>query len=198
MFGSKIAAGTCSVLPAFFCELSDMDTSQVTAIYAGSFDPPTLGHLWMIREGARLFGTLHVAVGTNPSKKSSYSLEQRLAWLNTIVDRGISTGDLRNVKICELGNNYAVVRAQELGATHVLRGIRNAADYGYERSMRHLNYDLNPDVSTVFLMPPRLLSEVSSSVVKGLIGPKGWQDVVEKYVPVCVFRSMVDESRDSS
>ncbi len=163
---------------------------DATAIYAGSFDPPTTGHLWMIREGAKLFKNLHVALGTNPDKRSAYSSEQRIEWLREIVK---SDERLSDVIVQEFCNAYLVDVAHATGATFVLRGIRNEQDYEYERAMRHINGDLRPSITTVFLMPPRDLAEVSSSVVKGLIGPEGWRDVVKNYLPPCVFGSICHE-----
>lgn len=160
---------------------------DVTAIYAGSFDPPTAGHLWMIREGAKLFKTLRVAIGVNPSKKCAYSVKQRIAWLVEII---VSDDRLTNVVIEKFDNAYLVDVALRTGANFILRGVRNEQDYEYERAMRHINGDLRPSITTVFLMPPRDLSEISSSVVKGLIGPEGWQDVVKNYLPPCVFRTL--------
>lgn len=158
------------------------------AVYAGSFDPPTNGHAWMIREGAALFERLIVAVGVNPDKKSAYPLEQRLKWLREM------TRDLANVEVAHFGKLYLVDYAAEVGARFMLRGIRNAADFGYEQTMRHVNADLLPDatpeLTTVFLMPPREHAEVSSSLVRGLMGPQGWQRVVQRYVPECVFRDL--------
>lgn len=162
---------------------------KLTAIYAGSFDPPTAGHLWMIREGAKLFGTLQVAIGTNPNKTCSYSVDQRMEWFKEILD----DRRLNNVVLRQFNNAYLVDVARLTGASFILRGIRNEQDYEYERSMRHLNGDLRPSITTVFLMPPRHLAEISSSVVKGLIGPQGWEDVVSKYLPPCVFRSICRE-----
>lgn len=160
------------------------------AIYAGSFDPPTTGHLWMIREGVKLFKNLHVALGINPDKRSAYSSDQRLTWLCDIVQ---NDDRLSNVIVREFNNAYLVDVAHDIGATFVLRGMRNEQDYEYERAMRHINGDLRPSITTVFLMPPRDLSEVSSSVVKGLIGPEGWRDVVKNYLPPCVFESICHE-----
>jgi pantetheine-phosphate adenylyltransferase len=81
--------------------------------------------------------------------------------------------------------------AREVGARHILRGIRDEEDYRYERGMRYINSDLNAEATTVFLMPPRSLGQVSSSFVKGMIGPEGWEPIVRGYVPGCVFEDLV-------
>ena len=95
------------------------------------------------------------------------------------------------VTVSSFSNRYLIEYAQSVGATHILRGIRSSADYEYERTMRNVNADLSPRICTVFLMPPREIAEVSSSMVKGLVGPKGWQNVVRKYVPGPVYRRLL-------
>lgn len=162
------------------------------AVYAGSFDPLTVGHQWMIQEGARLFDFLIVAIGTNPDKRYSFTLENRLAMLRD------STKTLRNVKIDSFGNQFLISYARSVGATHILRGIRSESDYEYERVMRNINGDLGANITTVFLMPPRHIAEVSSSMVKGLIGPKGWEDIVREYVPKPVYKHLMEGSPGQS
>jgi len=156
------------------------------AVYAGSFDPLTVGHLWMIEAGVRLFGRLTVAIGVNPSKRPTFTLEQRLEMLRA------STKHLKGVQIASFGNQYLIDYAKETGATHILRGVRSPGDYDYERVMRNINGDLDPNITTVFLMPPRDIAEVSSSMVRGLIGPKGWKAVVRKYVPAPVYSRLLE------
>jgi pantetheine-phosphate adenylyltransferase len=85
-----------------------------------------------------------------------------------------------------------VLYAQSISATHILRGIRSESDHEYERGMRNINGDLDPAICTVFLMPPRHIAEVSSIMVKGLVGPKGWRRVVRKYVPDPVYERLVN------
>lgn len=155
------------------------------AVYAGSFDPPTNGHTWMIARGASLFDTLVVAIGVNPAKKPAYSLEQRLEWLRAI------TREHTNVRIDSLGSLFLVDYAKRIGATHMLRGIRSTADFSYEQTMRHINADMDPRIDTVFLIPPREISEVSSSLVRGVIGPQGWREVVRRYVPEPVHADLL-------
>ena len=155
-------------------------------VYAGSFDPLTIGHLWMIEQGVQLFDHLIVAVGVNPDKRSSFSVEDRLAMLRE------SIAKLPNHSVASFSNLYLIDFAQSVGATHILRGIRSAGDFEYERPMRNINGDLNPDICTVFLMPPRDIAEVSSSMVKGLIGPAGWRKIVRKYVADPVYRRLLD------
>jgi pantetheine-phosphate adenylyltransferase len=151
------------------------------AVYAGSFDPLTIGHLWMIEEGCRIFKNLRVAIGINPEKKYHFGLEERLDMLRD------STRAFRNVSVASFSNLYLVDYAQSIGATHILRGIRSQADYEFERTMRNINGDFDPAITTVFLMPPRNIAEISSSMVKGLIGPKGWERIVKRYVPDAVY-----------
>ncbi|HDD72731.1 MAG TPA: pantetheine-phosphate adenylyltransferase [Candidatus Aenigmarchaeota archaeon] len=158
-------------------------------VYAGSFDPITKGHLWMIEQGARLFDELVVAVGINPDKKYTFSLKERLDMLKEVAR------DFPNVTTDSFENQFLVNYAESIDAEFILRGIRTEGDYEYERGMRHINSDLNPHIVTVFLMPPREIAEVSSSLVKGLVGPDGWEDVIEKYIPRNVYNRFLVKFR---
>jgi len=157
------------------------------AVYAGSFDPITNGHLWIVERGADLFDELVVAIGENPDKTYTFSLADRLALLRASV-QGLS-----GVSVASFKSQFLVNYARSVGADYVLRGIRDVRDYEFERGMRHINDDLHPELTTVFLMPPREISELSSSLVKSLVGPAGWQDVVERYVPAPVFELLLDK-----
>jgi len=101
-----------------------------------------------------------------------------------------STESLPNVATDVFTNQYLIHYASDIGAQYILRGIRCESDYEYERVMRNVNGDFNSTLTTVFLMPPRDIAEVSSSMVKGLIGPEGWESIVEQYVPGPVFRRL--------
>ncbi len=155
-----------------------------TAVYAGSFDPPTNGHLWMIERGLEMFDRLIVAIGSNPSKDYTFTVEERLDLLRA------STPASDRLEIAHFDNRYLVDYAKKMDAKYVLRGIRSANDYEYERVMRHINADMAPDITTVFLMPPRDFAEVSSNMIKGLIGPVGWSETVNRYVPPAVFEAL--------
>jgi pantetheine-phosphate adenylyltransferase len=158
-----------------------VQVSQRLAVYAGSFDPPTVGHVWMIEQGLSLFDRLTVAVGVNPDKRTLFSLEERLAMLRE------TNATHERLSVTFFSSRYLIDYARSIGAGFVLRGIRTAADYEFERAMRHINADLCPDITTVFLMPPRSIAEVSSSMVKGLVGPEGWEDLVSQYVAAPVL-----------
>jgi pantetheine-phosphate adenylyltransferase len=155
------------------------------AVYAGSFDPPTNGHMFMIQEGAALFDELVVAIGVNPDKKSTFSLDERLELLRQ------ATRQWKNVRVDSFANKYLVKYAASVQARYVLRGIRNANDFEYEKGMRHMNQGFEPTVTTLFLVPPRDLAEISSSFVKGLVGPEGWHEIVQDLVPAPVMTAMV-------
>jgi len=152
------------------------------AIYAGSFDPPTSGHLWMVRAAAELFREVEVAIGVNPDKTYAYELADRLELLRAC------TQDLETVTVTSFENQFLVRYARSVGARYIVRGIRNESDYSREREMRYINSDFEPDILTVFLIPPREIAEVSSSFVRGLVGPEGWQEVVRRFVPDPVYQ----------
>lgn len=132
-----------------------------------------------------MFAQLIVAVGVNPEKKSTFSVEERLMMLRE------STKQFGNVSVQSFSNRYLIHYAQSIGATHILRGIRSVGDYEFERTMRNINSDLDSKICTVFLMPPRDIAEVSSSMVRGLIGPDGWKKIVRKYVPTPVYKRLL-------
>jgi pantetheine-phosphate adenylyltransferase len=152
------------------------------AVYAGSFDPLTNGHLWMIQRGLEMFDRLIVAIGNNPSKSYSYSVEERLEMLRA----SLPASD--RLEIDHFNNRYLVDYAKKKNATYILRGIRSPNDYEYERVMRHINADMAPEITTAFLMPPRDVAELSSSMIKSLTGPEGWEETVKRYVPDEVFK----------
>lgn len=157
------------------------------AVYAGSFDPPTNGHLWMIREAQSMFDELIVAIGINPDKKCTYTIEERKEMLR-LITRGYS-----NVKISTFENEFLVNYANTIHADFIVRGIRTTQDYEYERSMRYINSDLQPEIATVFLMPPREYAEVSSTMIKGMVGPKSWQEVIKRYLPDPVYEKIMQD-----
>jgi len=161
-------------------------TRKRLGVYAGSFDPLTIGHLWMIEQGVCLFDELVVAIGINPDKKYTFSLEDRIEMLRA------ATRQFRNLKVDSFSNRYLMDYARSIGATHILRGIRSESDYEFERVMRHVNGDLDSRICTVFLMPPRGIAEVSSSMVKGLVGPDGWKKVVRQYLPSVVYLKFLE------
>lgn len=160
------------------------------AVYAGSFDPPTNGHLWMIAEAQQLFDELIVAIGANAEKRNTYTVSERRQMLEQV------TAPFTNVRIDSFENDFLVNYAYSVGARFIVRGIRTGADYEYERAVRYINADLQPEIRTVFLMPPREIAEISSTMVKGLVGYKGWREMVGRYVPEAVYTKMLADHRD--
>lgn len=156
------------------------------AIYAASFDPVTNGHLWMIEQGARLFDELVIAIGTNPEKRYTFSTQERLAFLRA------STTAYANVTVDVFENQFLVKYARSIDAPYIIRGIRTEEDYENERRMRYLNSDFDPTITTVFFIPPREIAEISSSAVKGLVGPEGWEEIVGRYVPPVVHQALLE------
>jgi pantetheine-phosphate adenylyltransferase len=143
--------------------------------------------MFMIEKGCLLFDELIVAVGINPNKKYSFTREARIKML-----RECSCG-YENARVDHFENRFLVDYAESVGANYILRGIRSQQDYEFERAMRNVNEDMNPNITTIFLMPPREICEISSSFVKGMIGPKGWQKTIKPYVPEPVYRRLVRE-----
>lgn len=131
----------------------------VTAIYPGTFDPPTNGHLDLITRGSRIFSHLTVAVLINPVKNPLFTPEERVEMLTE------ATAPLENVSVATFAG-LTVDFARQKGAAAVLRGIRAISDYEHEFQMALMNRRLAPEIETVFLQPAGRYSFVSSRMVK--------------------------------
>jgi pantetheine-phosphate adenylyltransferase len=129
------------------------------ALYPGSFDPPTNGHLDLIERGAKIFEDLVVAILRNSEKAPTFSVAERLEMLREL------TSDLKNVRI-DTFEGLTVEYAKSLDATCILRGIRAISDYEYELQMALMNRKLEPGLETVFMMPADKYSYVSSRLVR--------------------------------
>ena len=136
---------------------------RVIAIYPGTFDPPTNGHLDLIQRGAAIFDELIVAILGNPDKETAlFSLAERTQMLHAL------TRPFDNVRIDRF-DGLLVDYAARVGASALLRGIRAISDYEYELQMALMNRKLNPGLETVFMMPAEAYSYVSSRLVKQIV-----------------------------
>ena len=129
------------------------------AIYPGSFDPPTYGHLDLIRRAAKIFPRLVVAIATNSEKDCLFSVAERVDMLAAL------TRDIPGVEVTSFTGLTADC-ARRCGALAIVRGLRAISDFEYEHSMAVTNQKLNPDVDTVCLMPSEAFLFLSSRVVK--------------------------------
>jgi pantetheine-phosphate adenylyltransferase len=160
------------------------------AIYPGSFDPTTNGHLDLIERGAKIFEELVVAILRNSEKSPMFSVAERLEMLRTL------TAHLKNVRI-DTFDGLMVEYAVSMNAVCILRGIRAISDYEYELQMALMNRKLEPTLETVFMMPADKYSYVSSRLVrevaqaggpvKGLVPDVVEQKLREKLDPAYKF-----------
>jgi pantetheine-phosphate adenylyltransferase len=132
---------------------------KITAIYPGSFDPPTNGHLDLIERGSNIFDELVVAILRNSEKTPLFSLGERRGMLEEL------TSDFKNVRV-DVFDGLTVDYAAKVKASAVLRGIRALSDYEYELQMAMMNRKLRPDLETVFMMPAEQYSYLSSRLVR--------------------------------
>jgi pantetheine-phosphate adenylyltransferase len=132
---------------------------KVTAIYPGSFDPPTNGHLDLIQRGSRIFDHLIVAILRTPDKTPLFSVGDRKRMLEEL------TEDLKNVSV-DTFDGLTVEFAAKVKAGAMLRGIRALSDYEYELQIAMMNRKLSPELETVFMMPAEQYSYLSSRLVR--------------------------------
>ena len=141
-----------------------MTSSTRVALYPGSFDPLTFGHLDVIRKGAALFDKIIIAVGAHPGKTPMLSLEQRIALILE------ACAMLTLEKPCEFEaqafEGLAVEAARGLGASTILRGLRDGADFDYEMSMAGMNAALAPEIGTVFLPASPEARHINATLVR--------------------------------
>jgi pantetheine-phosphate adenylyltransferase len=131
-----------------------------TGVYPGTFDPITLGHMDIIRRGAKLVDRLVIGVTTNPSKSPMFSVEERMAMVQREVE--CIGGEIHVVSFDSLLMDFA----EREGARVIVRGLRAVADFEYEYQMAGMNQQINPRVETVFLMADVSLQPIASRLVK--------------------------------
>lgn len=139
---------------------------SLLAVYAGSFDPPTKGHLDLIDRGAQLFSRLVVGIGVHPTRQPLFSVEERVTLLSQ------TTRHLTNVQI-EIFDGLLIDFCRRIGAKVIVRGLRAATDFEYELQIAHANADLGPDVETVFLPTRTNYGFVSASLVREIASHHG-------------------------
>jgi pantetheine-phosphate adenylyltransferase len=157
------------------------------AIYPGSFDPVTNGHLDIIERGCKLFDEVIIAILVNPEKQPFFSVEERGDMLNEVlqhIDRGKC--EVRVDSFSGLLVQYAVAQQADV----IVRGIRAISDYEYELQMALMNRRLEPNIETVFMMPAESYSYVSSRLVKEVFQLGG---TVEGLVPPLIERRMKEK-----
>jgi len=149
---------------------------KVKAVYTGSFDPVTLGHLDIIRRASELFDTVIVGVGINKDKRPLFSPEQRVDLIRRV------TTDVPELQV-ETFDGLAVDFVRELGANVMVRGIRPLTDIAGEFTMMMANRQLDGGIETVFLMADEHYVHISSSLLKQIAGMSDDDDRLAKFVP---------------
>lgn len=160
-----------------------MQLDPSTAVYTGSFDPITLGHLHIIERSAQLYKNLVIGVGVNAAKQSLFNTNERIELL------GKTTHHLPNVKIAAF-DGLAVDFVRSIGAKVMVRGIRPLTDIAGEFTMMMANRQLDPDLETVFLMADEEFAHVSSSLIKQ-IASLGNGRALEKFVPLPIIEPLM-------
>lgn len=150
------------------------------AVYAGSFDPVTLGHLDLVERAAKLFDHVVVAIGVHPTRRPLFTFDERLALLEEVIE------PLKNVRIDRF-DGLLIHYCNKIGARVIVRGLRAATDFEYELQIAHANADMDPTVDTVFLPTRANYGFISASLVREIASHGG---NVSHYAPENVCRAL--------
>lgn len=161
------------------------DQTAGLAIYAGSFDPPTYGHLDLVERASKLFPRVIVAVGVNRSRSPLFSIEERLSLMREISKPFV------NVTV-ESFEGLLVDYGKRVGARVIVRGLRAGTDFEYELQIAHANADLKPEIDTVFLPTRTNYGFISASLVREIASHGG---DVSRYAPEAVCKALKQKFR---
>ena len=156
---------------------------QITAIYPGTFDPITNGHLDLVARAAKFFHKVIVAVAVNAGKSPLFSLTERVSLVKEAASNNA------NVEVIGF-DNLLVNCAREHGATVILRGLRAVSDFEYEFQMAGMNRNLAPELETMFLTPAEQYTFISSSMIKAIAELNG---DISAFVPDCVHQQLIEK-----
>jgi pantetheine-phosphate adenylyltransferase len=132
------------------------------AVFPGSFDPITRGHVDIVTRALPLFDMIYIAIGENSQKQSLFTLQQRMEWIKTLFI------DNPKVEVVSF-HGLTATFCKSIGANYLIRGIRNASDFDYEKTISQINHTLVENLETVFLIARPELSHISSTIVRELI-----------------------------
>jgi len=156
------------------------------AVYAGTFDPVTFGHIDVIERAAALFDEIIVAVAANSAKKPLFTLEERVKLASTIL--------AHHKKVKVQGFNYLLLDfAKNNNANVILRGLRTVTDFDYEFQLASMNRNLNPDIESVFLMPAEKYMSISSTLIREIASLNG---DVRAFVPELVVKALKNKFKN--
>lgn len=152
------------------------------AIFPGTFDPVTLGHVDIIRRALPLVETLHIGVGVNAEKNTMFSVQKRLQWLNQIFDNE------QKIKVVSY-EGLTVDFCRKIGAKYIIRGIRTLKDFEYEKAIADMNARLAEEIETIFLFASPAHATLASTLVRDVIRNDG---DVSSFLPRVVLNSISD------
>jgi pantetheine-phosphate adenylyltransferase len=153
---------------------------NTTAIYPGTFDPITNGHIDLVQRASKLFDRVIIAIAINPSKTPTFSLDERVALAEQTL------AGLKNVEVCGF-NGLLIDVAQQKGAKVILRGLRAVSDFEYEFQLAGMNRKMNAEIETMFLTPAEQYTYISSSLVREIASLSG---DVSQFVAPCVDQAL--------
>ncbi len=159
--------------------------STRTAIYAGSFDPLTNGHMSVLRAGLALFDRVTIAIGVHPGKVPLFSFEERAAMIGESLDGSHLAADRVSVTAFD---GLVVNAARDAGAIAMLRGLRDSTDYAYEMQMAGMNMAMAPQIETVFVPAEAATRPIAATLVRQIAAMGG---DVSSFVPPAVERALL-------
>ncbi len=162
-----------------------MKQKDIIAVYPGSFDPPTNGHIDIIGRAAKLFPKVVVAITHNYNKKHMFTLEERLSMMKE------SVSNIKNVKVTSF-SGLLVDYLNKIDSFCIVRGLRALSDFEYEFQMALMNRQLKKDVETIFLMPDQEYTFLSSSMVREIASLNG---NFKNFVPKNVYKKIISKRK---
>lgn len=166
------------------------------ALVAGSFDPITLGHLFVIEKALEIADVVQICLAVNPTKIPFFTVVEREQMIKDSVFQCIPSWDHSRVEVKVFkAKSFIASHAHTSGCAFIVRGIRNTLDFEYENEQQAINTMIAPDLPTVFVIPPAELIKVRSSTIKQMVGIDGWEPIVQEFVPKNVFERLKMKSK---